>query len=155
VPINSRRRSFWRIVTTRIVTTRIVTTQSVTKHPGIVGLRGTMAELSGVPERPRPGVPAASGLNADAQGNAANQKAFDPLRLCIYTTVALLTWAFGPFAVVIFAAIGLAGYWRAHQAGLTRTKCYLRDVRLVLLYLGLTSVGAVIAIVFQIKHWLH
>ena len=106
-----------------------------------------MAELPGVPERPRPGLP-------NPEGPATHQ-AFDPLRLCIYTTVALLAWAFGPFAVLIFAGVGLAGYWRAHQAGLTRTKCYLRDVRLVLLYLGLASSGALIAIVFQIKHWLH
>ncbi len=87
------------------------------------------------PGRPTPGTPPP----------AEAAPAFDPLRLCIYTTVALIAWLAGPFAVVGFAALGLAGYWKAHQAGLTRTKCYLRDVRLVLLYL--TSIAAIAAFV--------
>ena len=62
---------------------------------------------------------------------------FDPLRLCVYTTVALLGWLLGPFAVVWFSALGLIGYWKAHQAGLTRSRCVLGDVRIVLLYLFL------------------
>ncbi len=34
--------------------------------------------------------------------------AFDPLRLCVYTTIALLTWVLGPVVVVAFAAMGFA-----------------------------------------------
>lgn len=91
-----------------------------------------MSDISMTPGRPTPGQPPAE----DAQ------PAFDPLRLCIYTTIALITWAAGSFAVLAFAILGLAGYWKAHQAGLTRSKCYLRDVRLVLLYLSVIALGA-------------
>ena len=62
---------------------------------------------------------------------------FDPLRLCIFATVALLGWLAGPVALVFFAALGFAGYAKARRAGLTRSKCLLRDTRLVLAYLGL------------------
>lgn len=88
----------------------------------------------GVPERPVPGVPAALGPDAP----------FDPLRLCIFATVALLSWVFGPWALLGFALLGLRGYWRAHQAGLTRSKCYLRDVRLVLAYLSVLAVAGAV-----------
>ncbi|MCY1242432.1 hypothetical protein D9M72_553920 [compost metagenome] len=37
----------------------------------------------------------------------------------------------------MFAAIGFVGYWKARRKGLTKSKCYLRDTRLVLAYLGL------------------
>jgi len=105
---------------------------------------------AGIPERPVPGQPL-----ADTSTNPVNDGAtFDPLRLCIYTTVGLLGWILGPFAVLAFAALGLAGYWKAHQAGLTRTKCYLRDVRLVLLYLGVVAVIAAAASVIKINGWL-
>lgn len=67
----------------------------------------------------------------------AEQAAYDPLRLCIFATVALLGWVLGPIALVIFGTLGFTGYWKARRAGLTRSKCYLRDTRLVLAYLGL------------------
>lgn len=57
-------------------------------------------------------------------------------RLCIFATVALLGWLLGPLALLFFAGLGFAGYWRARRAGLTRSKCVLRDTRLVLAYLG-------------------
>jgi hypothetical protein len=104
--------------------------------------------LSGVPERPVPGPPAQSG---DPTGAAA---AFDPLKLCIFATVALLTWIFGPLAVLVFASMGLAGYWRARRAGLTRSKCYLRDTRLVLAYLGVLMIASVIGIVLAVQRFL-
>lgn len=78
------------------------------------------------------------------EGGATNedQAPFDPLRLCIFATIALLGWLAGPVALVVFAAVGFAGYWRARRAGLTRSKCYLRDTRLVLAYLAaLTAAG--------------
>jgi len=61
---------------------------------------------------------------------------FDPLRLCIFATIALLGWVTGPVALAVFAAVGFAGYWKARRRGLTRSKCFLRDTRLVLTYLG-------------------
>ncbi|GAB5080395.1 hypothetical protein [Arthrobacter sp. AD-310] len=61
---------------------------------------------------------------------------FDPLRLCIFATVALLGWAAGPVALAVFAAVGFVGYWKARRRGLRRSKCFLRDTRLVLAYLG-------------------
>lgn len=62
---------------------------------------------------------------------------FDPLRLCIFATIALLGWATGPVALAVFAAVGFAGYWKARRRGLTRSNCFLRDTRLVLAYLGI------------------
>jgi hypothetical protein len=65
----------------------------------------------------------------------------------VYATVALLAWLLGPWAVLGFAALGFAGYWRARRAGLSRSKCFLRDTRLVLAYLGLIGLAALAAIV--------
>lgn len=72
---------------------------------------------------------------------------YDPLRLCVYATVALIAWLLGPWAVAAFAALGLAGYIRARRAGLLRSKCALRDTRLVIGYLGVIATVAVAAIV--------
>ena len=70
---------------------------------------------------------------------------FDPLRLCIFTTIALIAWIVTPpLAVVVFGAIGLTGYWKARRAGLLKSRCLLGDTRLVMVYLGLAvAVGAV------------
>lgn len=72
---------------------------------------------------------------------AAPPQQYDPLRLCVFATVALLAWLAGPFAVVFFAGLGFSGYVRARRRGLTRSKCVLRDTRLVLAYLGLLVVA--------------
>ncbi|MBB4934645.1 hypothetical protein F4561_005465 [Lipingzhangella halophila] len=72
---------------------------------------------------------------------------YDPLRLCVYATVALIAWLLGPWAVLGFAVLGIAGYARARRAGLARSKCLLRDTRLVLAYLALIAAGAVAGIV--------
>ena len=66
----------------------------------------------------------------------ARQTTYDPLRLCVFATVALLGWLLGPYAVAFFAGTGLLGYVRARRAGLQRSKCLLRDARLVIAYLG-------------------
>lgn len=78
---------------------------------------------------------------------------FDPLRLCVYATVALLAWILGPLAVAGFAALGFAGYWRARRAGLTRSRCVLRDTRLVLSYLALIGLAGVAGIAWQVYGW--
>lgn len=82
-------------------------------------------------------------LVCPARADSAEPAAFDPLRLCVFATVALLGWLLGPVALVAFAGLGFWGYWRARRAGLTRSRCLLRDTRLVLVYLGgLVAVGA-------------
>lgn len=101
--------------------------------------------------------PSPSSFVADGSGGApATEETipFDPLRLCIFATIAVLGWLFGPLAVLVFAAVGFAGYWKARQAGLTRSKCYLRDTRLVLGYLFLLAAAGAWGLVFAIQRWL-
>ena len=74
----------------------------------------------------------------------------DPLRLCVYTTVALLTWLLGPVVVVAFAAGGCAAYLSARRGGLLTSKCVLRDTRLVLTYLALAAVAGALGVVSQV-----
>jgi hypothetical protein len=83
---------------------------------------------------------------------AASPGTYDPLRLCIFSTVALLTWLTGPVAVTFFAGLGLAGYVRARRAGLTRSKCYLRDTRLVIAYLATLALAGISGIVWRLTH---
>jgi hypothetical protein len=71
---------------------------------------------------------------------------FDPLKLCIFATVSLLGWLLGPLAVVFFGGLGFLGYWKARRAGLLRSKCLLRDTRLVLGYLALIVAAGLIGI---------
>lgn len=73
-------------------------------------------------------------------------KPYDPIRLCVFATVALISWLAGPWAVLFFALLGLAGYVKARRAGLTHSKCKLRDTRLVIAYLALIAAGAGVAI---------
>ncbi len=75
---------------------------------------------------------------------------YDPLRLCVFATIALLAWVAGPFAVVFFAGLGFAGYLRARRAGLERSKCVLRDTRLVLAYLGVLAVAGAVGAVLSV-----
>ncbi|MET1086829.1 MAG: hypothetical protein ABWY04_06875 [Arthrobacter sp.] len=77
------------------------------------------------------------GHRPDSETDPQSPPPFDPLRLCIFATVALLGWAAGPVALAVFAAVGFVGYWKARRRGLTRSNCYLRDTRLVLAYLGI------------------
>ena len=79
---------------------------------------------------------ARQGHRPDPDGDPQSPPPFDPLRLCIFATIALLGWVTGPVALAVFAAVGFAGYWKARRRGLTKSKCYLRDTRLVLAYLG-------------------
>lgn len=93
-------------------------------------------------------------INGGGQSPAGEAKPFDPLRLCIFATISLLGWVFGPLAVVVFAGVGFAGYWKARQAGLTRSRCYLRDTRLVLGYLFLLAAAGAWGLVLLVQRWL-
>ncbi|WP_077489460.1 hypothetical protein [Sinomonas mesophila] len=85
--------------------------------------------------------PARDGDHAPSRSSRTGVAPYDPLRLCVYATIALLGWLAGPAALVVFAAVGFAGYLRARRAGLTRSKCVLRDTRLVLTYLAALTVA--------------
>lgn len=62
---------------------------------------------------------------------------FDPIRFCIFTTIALIAWTFGaPFAVTLMSGMGLWAYAHAWRQGLRTSKCFLRDPRLIMGYLG-------------------
>jgi hypothetical protein len=76
---------------------------------------------------------------------------YDPLRLCIFATVALLGWLLGPVALLGFAVLGLVGYTKAYRAGLTRSRCLLRDTRLVLGYLGLLALAGAAGVVWHLR----
>ena len=87
-----------------------------------------------------PGV-VAPGVEEPAVVASAGVARYDPLRLCVFATIALIGWLTGPVGLVAFAVLGFLGYARARRAGLTRSKCVLRDTRLVLAYLAVL-VGA-------------
>jgi hypothetical protein len=78
------------------------------------------------------------------------EEVYDPLRLCIFATVALLGWLLGPVALLLFAALGFVGYAKARRAGLSRSKCLLRDTRLVLGYLAVLIAAGVVGIGLQL-----
>ncbi|MEV8513043.1 hypothetical protein [Dactylosporangium sp. NPDC051484] len=51
-----------------------------------------------------------------------------------------------------FALLGFVGYARARRRGLTRSKCILRDTRLVLTYLAVLALAGLAAIAWQLYH---
>ena len=67
---------------------------------------------------------------------------FDPVRLCVFATIALLGWLLGPWALLGFSLLAVGGYARARQQGLLHSRCKLGDTRLVLLYLVVLAAGA-------------
>ena len=71
---------------------------------------------------------------------------YDPLRLCVFATVALLGWILGPVALLGFAVLAIVGYSKARRAGLLHSRCKLGDTRLVLLYLTVLAVAACVGI---------
>lgn len=95
-----------------------------------------------------------SGLNRYDETVGSAAPPFDPLRLCVFTTVALIACLLGPIAVLGFALIAIAGYARARRQGLLRSKCKLGDTRLVLAYLGVLAVLAAVATPFWAMFWI-
>lgn len=71
---------------------------------------------------------------------------YDPLRLCVFATIALLGWVLGPVALLGFAVLAIVGYARARRDGLLRSRCKLGDTRLVLLYLTVLAAAACVGI---------
>jgi len=93
---------------------------------------------------------------SSVQPVAPAQTTFDPIRFCVYTTVALLSWLVSPpVMVMIMSGLGLWAYSRAMRDGLTRSKCVLRKPKLVLFYLGTVFVAGAIGLAFEISHALH
>ena len=89
--------------------------------------------------------------NQAAGATPESAEVYDPLRLCIFATVALLGWVLGPFALLLFAGLGFAGYVKARRAGLTRSKCFLRDTRLVIGYLSLLAAAGAAGVWFWLR----
>jgi hypothetical protein len=71
---------------------------------------------------------------------------YDPLRLCVFATVALLGWVLGPVALLGFSVLAIVGYAKARRGGLLRSRCKLGDTRLVLLYLTVLAAAACVGI---------
>jgi len=91
-----------------------------------------------------------------ASDSPAVPATFDPIRYCVYTTVALLAWLVSPPVMVMaMSGLGLVAYWRAVRGGLTRSKCVLRNPRLVLLYLATVFTGGVVGLALEISRLLH
>lgn len=68
----------------------------------------------------------------------------DPLRYCIWTTIALLAWLLTPAVLLAwFGSVGFVRYRRAWRAGLRRTDCWLRDPRWAMAYLGALAAAGV------------
>ena len=83
--------------------------------------------------------------------SAAPTVTFDPIRFCVYTTVALLAWIVSPPVMVMaMSGLGLWAYSRAVRAGLTRSKCVLRNPKLVLAYLGTVFAAGGVGLGFEI-----
>ena len=78
---------------------------------------------------------------------------FDPLRLCVYATVALIACVLGPIALLGFSILAITGYAKARRAGLLRSRCKIGDTRLVLVYLSALAVLAAVATPFWVMFW--
>ena len=92
-----------------------------------------------------------SHLSASASSVIAPSVPFDPVRFCVMTTVALLSWLFGPPAcVLLMSALGLWAYTRAIRQGMTQSRCLLKRPKLVLGYLGTAFVGSLTVLILDI-----
>ena len=89
-------------------------------------------------------------VEPDRAGPPEQPAPYDPLRLCIFATIALLGWVLGPLALTFFAVLGITGYVKARRAGLLRSKCLLGDTRNVLAYLGLLGILGAAGLVWAV-----
>ncbi len=80
-------------------------------------------------------------------------KQYDPLQLCIYTTIGIISWLITPaLTVAIFGAIGVLGYAQARRRGLAKSRCKLGDTRLVIAYLAIAAtIGAAATILNVVR----
>jgi hypothetical protein len=77
----------------------------------------------------------------------ATSAVYDPIRFCIFTTIAIIAWLVGPpLAVLLMSGLGLWAYANAWRQGLRQSKCFLRDPRLVMGYLGGAFVIALVVV---------
>src|SRR5690625_6386650 len=70
-------------------------------------------ESTPVPATPAPGIDLTR-LNQRDE-TVADPQPFDPLRLCVFTTIAVIACLTGPLAVLAFALIAIAGYAKARR----------------------------------------
>lgn len=76
---------------------------------------------------------------------------YDPLRLCVYTTIGLIAWIITPaLTVAIFGTIGVVGYIVARRRGLAKSRCKLGDTRLVIAYLAVVATLGAAATVLRV-----
>jgi len=76
---------------------------------------------------------------------------YDPLQLCIYSTIALIAWLITPaLTAALFATFGVAAYVRARRRGLASSRCKLGDTRLVIGYLAVLGAAGWIATGFAL-----
>lgn len=88
------------------------------------------------------------------QPAGATEKQYDPLALCIYTTIGLISWLITPaLTVAIFGTIGVVGYVRARRRGLAKSRCKLGDTRLVIAYLAVAALLGAAVTVSNVFDW--
>jgi hypothetical protein len=92
-----------------------------------------------------------SRIPAALRSGPARQPGADPLKFCVFTTLALLAWVAGPFVVTLMAALGLIAYGRAVTRGQRSTRCWLRDTRLAVVYLSVALVAGLIGLVHAVR----
>jgi len=81
----------------------------------------------------------------------AQERQFDPLQLCIYTTIGIISWLITPaLTVTVFGGLGVVGYWRARRRGLAKSRCKLGDTRLVIAYLAVVATIGAAATIYRI-----
>ena len=95
-----------------------------------------------------------SHLNQRDLSVPAPPSGLDPLRLCVFTTIAVIAALTGPVAVAVFAGVAIAGYRAARRAGVLRSRCKLGDTRLVLAYLWIVEALALIGIPLWVLLWI-
>lgn len=95
--------------------------------------------------------PPAAFTRRPPEGQPAEHRPYDPLPLCIYTTIGVISWLITPpLTVAIFGGLGVAGYVRARRRGLARSRCKLGDTRLVIAYLAVAAVAGAAVTLYRI-----